>query len=242
MYPLKDKNNKKQGISVIKIKDIGSANNFCKNVLDENASKKTVLFLSGGATPVSLYETLAKEKSLKLGAVALVDERFGEEMHANSNEKMIEKTGLYNFLKEGKVAVHKILNGENINKATKNYEKVVAKLLKEYKVRVAILGLAKDGPTAGLAPYRQDFRHSLFKSGSLVGNYDDKNGSFKQRITLTFKALEKMDLIVILAVGDDKRKALDAMFAEGALEEIPARFFVRPGIAEKTILITDQKF
>jgi 6-phosphogluconolactonase/glucosamine-6-phosphate isomerase/deaminase len=35
-----------------------------------------VLFLSGGSTPKTLYEILAKEQKLKAGAVALIDERF----------------------------------------------------------------------------------------------------------------------------------------------------------------------
>jgi 6-phosphogluconolactonase/glucosamine-6-phosphate isomerase/deaminase len=40
--------------------------------------------------------------------------------------------------------------------------------------------------------------------------------------------------------GEDKQRALDGLFEEGAEEEIPARFFKRHEIAEKTLFITDQ--
>ena len=70
---------------------------------------------------------------------------------------------------------------------------------------------------------------------------DNFPGKFKKRITLTFNALSKMDLMIVLVFGSAKKKALNLMFTQGSVEEIPARFFKLSDIAKKTILITDQK-
>ena len=50
-----------------------------------------------------------------------------------------------------------------------------------------------------------------------------------------------MDQIFLLVFGNDKKKALKAMFADGPIEEIPARFLNTPQVTDKVVLITDQK-
>jgi 6-phosphogluconolactonase/glucosamine-6-phosphate isomerase/deaminase len=54
--------------------------------------------------------------------------------------------------------------------------------------------------------------------------------------------LSKLDQIIVLIFGKDKQKALKLMFQNGLIAQIPARFLREKGVAEKTILITDQKF
>jgi len=75
----------------------------------------------------------------------------------------------------------------------------------------------------------------------LVGWFDDSLGPFKQRITMTFLALSMLDQIIVLAFGKEKKKALKKMLEEGLVGELPARFLTRDDIAQKTIVITDQK-
>jgi hypothetical protein len=43
-----------------------------------------------------------------------------------------------------------------------------------------------------------------------------------------------------LVLGVEKRDALKSMFDPGLIEDIPARFYLKPEIAAKTILVTDQ--
>ena len=73
---------------------------------------------------------------------------------------------------------------------------------------------------------------------SLVSHYELEG--YGQRITMNFLALSQLDLILILVLGKEKREALKLMFGDGPIEEIPARFYLKPEIAAKTILITDQ--
>src|SRR5436190_21271438 len=107
---------------VIFAKDKIEAQKIAKELLYKFSNPKTVLFLSGGSTPLGLYESLAKEKILKLGACAIIDERYGEKFHTGSNEKMIKDAGLLSFA-EKKGRFYAILeNNKDINETSKDYD------------------------------------------------------------------------------------------------------------------------
>ena len=60
---------------VITVKDQGQGLNCAREILYEKSDNQTLLLLSGGSTPKDLYETLAKERKLKVKAIGMVDER-----------------------------------------------------------------------------------------------------------------------------------------------------------------------
>lgn len=226
----------------MKVKNVGDPNegfSVAKDILYKTVDLDTVLFLSGGSTPKPLYEILAKEKKLKPGAVALVDERFGKPFHSNSNEKMIQETGLPSYFSKNGTPYYPILQKGNDRKTTASkYSAVVASLFTDFPSRVAVLGIGSDGHTAGIPPRNEKLK---IKREKFVTEFSDFPGEFRQRITLTFSALSKMDLLIVLVFGENKEEALRKMFLPGSLEEIPARFYLRKDIAKKTLLITDQK-
>lgn len=206
---------------------------------------QTALFLSGGRTPRDLYVSLTLDKKLHPGAVALVDERYGQVSHKFSNERMIRETGLWDYFFKNNVPVHGILK-ENIplGETAKAYEKTLWDLFKHFSKRVAILGIGLDGHTAGLPALNAKVKvqnSKVYNTKKLVVCYHDTLGEYGERITLTFRALAMIDFLIILVFGEDKKNALKLMVQEGSEEEIPARFFRRPEIAKKTLLITDQK-
>lgn len=209
---------------------------LAKDILYKTVDLDTVLFLSGGSTPKPLYEEIAKERRLKPGVVALVDERFGKPLHENSNEKMIQQTGLPSYFSENGISYYPILqSGKDRKTVALEYNEVVSSLFSRFSKRVAVLGIGSDGHTAGLAPNRTFPKH-LF-----VSEFNDKKGSFGERVTFTFKSLTLMNILLVLVFGENKKEALRKMFTRGSLEKIPARFYLRKDIAKKTILITDQK-
>ena len=228
-----------------------------KTLIYKYVDKKTALFLSGGTTPKLLYEVLAKEKKLNPGVVVLIDERYGLPFHLNSNEKMIRDTGLLSYLEGKKIPFYSILRLHPEGVASElaiEYDKAVRGLFTKFRKRIAIMGIGEDGHTAGLPPGIKNSTHSTssglmlseveaskLKIQNYVTEIKDFPGEFKERITLTFKALSKMDLLIILVFGFAKQRALKLMFEKGSKEEVPARFYTEPGISEKTILITDQK-
>lgn len=246
----------KDGISVCFVKDIEFGIEIAKQILYKIVDKKTLLFLSGGKTPKDLYLEISKEKKLNPGGVAMVDERFGEKGHKNSNEKMIKEAGLISYLKSKRIPFYPILASdlrgrEALDLVGRTYEKTLRDLFLRFEKKVAILGIGGDGHTAGI-PSRgvlaSDLRGreaiDLVGRGnkeSLVLEYNDEDGVYGERITLTFLALSMLDLIIVLVFGKEKKKALELMFKKGSIKEIPARFYKKGEIAKKTLLITDQK-
>ena len=223
------------------VKDAKSGTDYLRKLLYTLVDSKTALFLSGGKTPKDAYSQLAFEQKIKPGIVAMVDERVGIKNHPNSNEKMIKETGLLSYLERKKIPFYPILRSHLKGVASdfvKDYDKKVRYLLGHFSKSVGVMGVGEDGHTAGLP---SGIKNSKLKIQNYVAEIDDFPGDHKERITLTFNALSKMDTLIILAFGENKKEALRKMFEKGPIEEIPARFYTRPEISKKTILITDQK-
>ncbi len=220
-------------MKIIKVKDAGEGVDKAKSFIYKYSNSQTALFLSGGSTPKALYQTLSNEKKLKTGAVAIVDERFGLPFHENSNEKMIQDSHLFEYLKSTNTPVFKVLSGKDMGETSKDYEKTISRLFKKYKQKIAILGVGEDGHTAGIPAGNYD-------SNDLVIAINDFPSEFSRRISLSFKALGQMDKLVVLVFGENKKRALDEIFKEGLVEKLPARFYLQKEISQKTILITDQ--
>lgn len=212
-----------------------------KELLYQLVDSKTVLFLSGGETPRPLYEILAKEEQITPAAACLIDERQGDKNHAKSNEKMIADTGLLKYFHLVDVPWHGILQNKTIEETTSLYDKKVRELLFNFPKSVAILGIGKDGHTAGIPAFIPNEKIDMpnFSSENMVVSYDYP-GIYGQRITMTFTALSMIDNLIVLSFGKEKEEALKKIFTVGPLEEIPARFYNKSEITNKTILITDQ--
>lgn len=187
--------------------------------LKHSVDKDILLLFSGGTSPDLLYQLIAEEKQLYPGAVALIDERYGEPMHTNSNEKMITDTGLVDYINKEGIPFLNILTGAQLQETAEQYEQVIQDLFVKFPKKIAVVGIGADSHTAGIKP-DLDYEHS-----KLVIAYDDQNGSFGKRVTLTFEALEKIDEFVILAFGENKIEPLQKMLTETDRKKIPAVFY-----------------
>jgi 6-phosphogluconolactonase/glucosamine-6-phosphate isomerase/deaminase len=229
----------KDNIFVLETQSVQKANETVEEILEKYSDFKTALFLSGGSTPRKLYELMAENKKIKAGAVAQVDERFGKRGHKHSNELMIEETGLTKYFEDMNIRFYPMLEAENeLDETAKDYDEALRFLLKYMPKSVGVLGVGVDGHTAGIPAISEISKKMLEDQSGLVDFYNaEKYGA---RITLNYHGLSMMDIIIVLALGAEKRKALSNMFKEGSIDECPARFYLKPEIAEKTILITDQ--
>lgn len=218
---------------------------LAKEELYKRVDNKTVLFLSGGKTPEPLYTQLAEEKVIKPAAVALVDERYGKPMHKNSNEGMIQKTGLLDYFDSRKIPFYPILKPQTaIVETAAMYDETVRNLFFHFPKSIGILGIGADGHTAGIAPKRADFSNPLFtpeQKHLFVSSFHDKTGYFGERVTLTFAGISLLDFIIIFMFGKEKMQALQNALKQGDQEEIPARLYQTRELAKKTLIITDQK-
>ena len=257
-------------MQIIVVSDFQKAMERAKEILYEKVDKKTVLFLSGGATPKSLYTGLAKDRIIHPAAVGMIDERYGEKWHEQSNELMIQETGLLDYLSSRNIPFYPILQGhpeldlgslkkmpkhlstslkvkvrhDNLRQKTaEEYDKTTRDLFFHFRKSVAIMGIGVDGHISSIAPNRKDFTNPMFDETNkqvFVGEFNDIKSSYQERIGMTFAGLALIDFFIILAFGKEKKKALEQMFAPGPLEEIPARFFVQHAF-KNSIILTDQQ-
>ena len=260
-----------QGITVSNVTDQEAGIELAKGILYEIVDKNSVLYLSGGRMQ-QLYELFAKEETILPGAVGLIDERYGEPMWSNSNEKMINDTKFLRYLKFHDVPFYPILrhceeerrsnlkqlqetkeiavlpsvarNDDCREEAAAAYDEKVRSLHATFQKHIGIIGIGPDGHTSSIIPNRSDFHNPWFDRDHqhlFVSDFNDPNSQYKERVGMTFLGLSMLDQLLILAFGDSKQPMFEHMFAEGKEKEIPARFFKRPEIAAKTLLITDQQ-
>jgi 6-phosphogluconolactonase/glucosamine-6-phosphate isomerase/deaminase len=241
-----------QGISVSNVSDQTAGIELTKVLLYEIVDKNTVLYLSGGSMQ-RLYELLAKEETIIPGAVGLIDERFGEPMHENSNEKMIKESGLLKYLTFRDIPFYPILQqGKSRTETASAYDEKVRSLHATFQKHIGLIGIGPDGHISSIIPNRprstdgtvKGFHNPWFdadRQNLFVSEFNDPESHYKERVGMTFLGLSMLDQLLILAFGDSKQPMFELMFAEGSEEELPARFFKRPEIAAKTLLITDQQ-
>jgi 6-phosphogluconolactonase/glucosamine-6-phosphate isomerase/deaminase len=236
----------REGLRICPVKDVSDGLALAKAILYRIVDHKTALLLSGGTTPKPLYEQLAKEETIKPGVVGLIDERYGEVLHEKSNEKMIAQTGLLRYFSILDIPYYAVLRGLPLAETAERYDELTRSLQTVYTKSIGILGIGKDGHTSSIIPNRQDFTNPMFNKENtlnMVSYLSDTAGPYKDRVGMTFLGLSMLDVLIVLAFGQDKEPVLQQLFdpseAGGKEEEIPARFFLRKDIAPKTILITD---
>ena len=233
-----------QGITVCNVSDIDAGVALAKTVLYELVDKKTILYLSGGSMQ-QLYELFAREEILRPGAVGLIDERFGEPMHDNSNEKMIKDTGFLRYLQMLDIPFYHVLqSGKSREEAAELYDEKVRSLHATFQKNIGLIGIGPDGHISSVIPNRPDFHNPWFdadRANLFVSEFNDPISKYKQRVGMTFLGLSMLDLLVVLAFGESKKEMFEQLFEPGNQEDIPARFFKRAEVAGKTVLITDQQ-
>ncbi len=170
-------------------------------------SKKVLWLLSGGSAVTAEVEILsALHKSTKIEnlAVMLMDERYGPAGHADSNwQQLLEAgadfSGLYALPVMGAEA-------KSFEETVSEYARLTSTALDGADVVVGLFGMGPDGHTAGLLPNTT----AVQKTEQLVVGY--KSAPY-MRISLTRKALQRVDVAYVFAFGDPKNKALSVLQA-----------------------------
>ncbi len=185
---------------------------------------ETLLLLSGGSVARDVYpflaQALVKLPQLKNLMVALVDERFGEEDHQQSNMGVVTDSGLTSVIKKygGKVVFPLALPdvSKNIYTVATAYNKELKKLFTQCQYALGILGIGADGHTAGIKPQlnRETF-DTLFPNDLLAVGYVAKDFA---RITITPAALTKLTQIIAYARGQEKQLIIKRIQSQKSAE------------------------
>jgi 6-phosphogluconolactonase/glucosamine-6-phosphate isomerase/deaminase len=162
-------------------------------------SGQRVLWLLSGGSAIKVAVATANKLSASQGAaitVGLIDERYGEPGHSDSNWHQLQAAG---FRLSGAV-MKPVLKGLRLEETASKYEEFILSVADQNIYRIGLLGIGPDGHTAGLLPGSQ-----AIDSPKFVDYYE---GPDYQRITLTGRGLSVLDKAVVYAAGAAKQSAL----------------------------------
>jgi 6-phosphogluconolactonase/glucosamine-6-phosphate isomerase/deaminase len=190
---------------------------FAERLKTELESGKKVLWLTSGGSniraSVQIMNQLPAELTAKL-TVMPSDERYGEPGHANSNWAQLLNEGF--GAKQAKL-LPVLKPGQSFESARQDYEAMVEQAFGDCDFSIAQLGIGEDGHILGILP-----DSPAVEASGLVSAYE---GGGYQRLTMTFQAFGRTDIVYAFAFGEGKLNALTNLKDQALpLSEQPAQF------------------
>lgn len=219
-------------IDLVRVKDRDEGQIKAHDILKTLIDGQTLLALSGGTSP-DYQKIIVTPADIMPGAICVVDDRFGEPFHKDSTEFLLREQGVKEYADKNCIETHKILKGKGLIETGEVYAKEIEELFGRFKKRVGLMGVGTNLHTGGIFPYSPAAKSPELAVGETV---EDK---FKERISITLKALGEFTGFVILMFGEEKKEALKIMLDEGEddMQKYPAVFYRKSSIP--TYLITD---
>lgn len=212
--------------------------------------KQQVLLLwSGGSV-----QTIAKQLCVFLSQfddlswlhMSLIDERYGEPSHPDSNELLIRETGIVDLIESKGGHWQPILTGKTMAEETERISKYFSS--HQEKTIIGVFGVGEDGHTAGMLPIfdNQEQFDQLFQPDTKQPysslDLEQLNSTYpnpyKKRITLNILGIQLVTHKIVFAIGDKKREVLRQIQDQStSIFQCPAKLLDQPG----THLFTDQR-
>ena len=174
--------------------------NLLKQKIKKKKKGRFSFVLTGGESPIKLYQNLSKVKNINWKKVDFFigDERYVKENSKNSNIKMCKKY-LLNNIKVSNNQIYKISTDNiSLRESALDYEKKIKKyfLNKKISFDVILLGVGDDGHIASL------FKKNINKKSHKNVDFVKRKDFF--RITLTLKCLNNSKSIFLWIPGIKK--------------------------------------
>lgn len=171
-----------------------------------NIAKKSIfekdcfsIVLTGGQSVLNLYKILSKSDSnWEKWHIYIGDERCVPMRHKDRNDQVINEIWLDNS-KISKNNIHFIKAELGLLKAKLEYEKILKKI---DKFDVVLLSMGEDGHIASLFP------NHLYSEEQMVVVEQNSPKLPKERVSMSYKRLNRAHYIFKLIIGESKQKAV----------------------------------
>ena len=188
-----------------------------QRLIQELTKNRNVLWLvSGGSniqSAVKVMATIPAELQMQL-TIMLVDERFGDVGHDNSNHQQLLDAGF----NPGEAILLSILElGLSLEETVSRFKSIAGQAFEEADTVIALIGIGADGHIAGILPNSP----ASYESEKYVVGYEAET---YKRLTLTFPALRRISAAYVFAYGESKVDGLKRLMSkELTLDEQPAQ-------------------
>ena len=174
------------------------------SIAKESILKKNCfnIVLTGGQSVLNLYRILSKSDSIwDKWHIYIGDERFLPIEHKDRNDRIINEIWLNSSLIPKK-NIHFIRPELGLLEAQKEYEKILNRI---DKFDVVLLSMGEDGHVASL------FLNHSHPEDQMVIIENNSPKSPRQRVSMSYKQLNKSSYIFKLVVGESKQKAVSLL-------------------------------
>jgi 6-phosphogluconolactonase len=188
-----------------------------------------VLAVSGGKSPVPLFETLcAMDLPWDRVTITLVDERFLPTDHADSNEALVRQ----HLLQKGAARARFVglrnsgsgpVGAASLEAAATAADRSLATLPQPFDV--IVLGMGEDGHTASWLPDGDRLGAALDPAGEhlVVPIVAPSAPATPNRLTLTLPVIARARTVLLPLEGAGKLATLERALQPGPVDELPIR-------------------
>lgn len=192
------------------------AHYIAERIAEQLTQGRSVLWLISGGSCINVAAAGAKilteaDVPLENLTVSLVDERYGQPGHPDSNWTQLMASG---FEAPG-AWLYPVLPGSTRAAAAHSFEEFLDAQLKSSDYRLGLFGIGSDGHTSGILPHSP----AVMAQG-LVTHYD---GADYERISTTQAAIHTLDEAVLYAQGKTKWPQLARLDEDLTVAEHPAQ-------------------
>lgn len=198
--------------------------NFTKEILSKlneailRKNEATIL-VSGGSTPIPVFEKLSfANLDWSKVTIGLVDERWVNSSHKDSNEKLVKEHLIKNKAANAKFS-SLYIEGFEASEALKECSILNEKLVKSCDV--LILGMGADAHTASIFPNKEETIEALNLANENYCVSMTPNDAPHTRMSLTLSAILKVQNIYLHFQGKSKKEVYDKAIKENDFIKSP---------------------
>lgn len=189
--------------------------------------------VSGGTTPGPLFNALsAMDLPWAQVIVSLVDERWVEEDHPDSNAALVRRELLKNYASTARLVTMKTRDTDAFAAQNKVSHMLQNSIL---PLDIVLLGMGNDGHTASLFPGAEGLAQALDPAYEGVCCGIRVAGMPYTRMTLTLKTLLSAGCRILQLQGANKQQTLLQALQPGPVSDMPVRSVLQSGNTDTEI-------
>ncbi|MDO9519684.1 MAG: 6-phosphogluconolactonase [Pseudohongiella sp.] len=191
------------------------------------------LAVSGGSTPGPLFNALSLiDLPWAQVVISLVDERWVDENHPDSNAAMVRRNLLKNYASTARLVTMKI-NEADAFVAQKKVNHLLENSI--LPLDIVLLGMGTDGHTASLFPDAEGLAQALDVDDTAICCGIRVTGMPYTRMTLTLRTLLNARCRILHIQGMSKKQTLLKALEPGPIAKMPVKAVLESALADTEI-------